>query len=287
MHSLLQSCGDAVLLCVLASSQLTQIHAAGPQKPASLAESLDRLKSKDPAVRRSAVQAIGALGPTAKDATPVLLNLLRSSELLFEIQDAFAKIGEAAVPALTDAWRTGDRAVQDCVVLALRGMGPKAQSMATLLADRLKTDKGFIVALVQVLGKMGPGAKDAVPVLAERLEKAGPREDHVRVQVMKARGPNGPDAKAVAPLMVRQLKFLPTSAPFNAPPPQSEGMASIARLGAGVAAGIAELLEDSDPEVRRSAIMVLGTMGPAAKDAIPALRAELQAKDKETRTGAA
>ena len=52
-----------------------------PARAESVADLIDQLKSQNPDVRREAAQALGKLGPEAKDAVPALANALKDKNL--------------------------------------------------------------------------------------------------------------------------------------------------------------------------------------------------------------
>ena len=84
--------------------------------------------------------------------------------------DALGRIGAAAVPALIEALRSSDAAV------------------------RLKA--------VEVLGRMGPDAKDAVPDLVRLLDDP---EEPIRRAATRTLGRIGPPAQEAVPAIVRTL----------------------------------------------------------------------------------
>jgi HEAT repeat protein len=63
-------------------------------------------KGNETAVRRKAIEALGAMGSAAKSAVPVLTDALKDREIQIEAATALGDIGpgaKAAVPALTEA----------------------------------------------------------------------------------------------------------------------------------------------------------------------------------------
>lgn len=64
-------------------------------------------------------------------------------------------------------------------------------------------------------------------------------------------------------------------------------LAEIAKLGADAASAVNQiipLLKDADPVVRRTAAYTLGNIGPAAKAAVPELKAMMQTGDRDQLT---
>lgn len=69
---------------------------------------------------------------------------------------------------------------------------------------------------------------------------------------------------------------------------KQEALSQLAAAGPAATPAIAkliELLKDSDPVVRRLSAYALGEIGPAAKSAVPAMKAALDNADREFATG--
>src|SRR5262249_52315708 len=110
----------------------------------------------------AAIDALGAIGPAAKAAAPVLIveltRFVRCSSNPAHAAAALQKIGPDAVPALVEALR------------------PAAGEEAYSLHRRR-----YLVA--NILGKMGPGAREAVPALRELLVE---KDESLRTAVAQA-----------------------------------------------------------------------------------------------------
>lgn len=107
-----------------------------------LNEWIKMLKEPDLAAKTSAIAAISALGPEAKEATPAIIETIRQV-------------------------RNRDKRMLVACVDALLGMGKEA---VPYLIDLLKDDTWEMRrGSAWMLGKLGPDAKDAVPALTEAL----------------------------------------------------------------------------------------------------------------------
>src|SRR5262249_26151409 len=86
--------------------------------------------ARDPAVRRTALEALAVLGVEAKDAAPLALELLRDPEMRVEAAHALARFGaegKAAVPVLVEQLAADNRDVRKAAVLSLGALGPAAK----------------------------------------------------------------------------------------------------------------------------------------------------------------
>jgi HEAT repeat protein len=108
---------------------------------------IEMLKANDPYTRYAAVQAVGEIGPEAREAIPLLVETIRLSRngdrrMLLACNNALLKMGREIVP-----------------------------HMITLLKDEeWEMRRGG----AWILGKLGPEAADAVPALTEALKDPSP-----------------------------------------------------------------------------------------------------------------
>src|SRR5262245_38099642 len=66
------------------------------------------LDADDPAERQRAIDALGAIGPGARQAVPALARLLKDERLRPGVETALVRIGAAAAPDLTKALDSPD-----------------------------------------------------------------------------------------------------------------------------------------------------------------------------------
>ena len=92
--------------------------------------------------------------------------------------DALGRIGPAAVPALLQALASPEKAMRLKATEVLGRMGPEAKDAVPDLV-RLLEDPDLAVrkAATRTLGRIGPAAGDAVPALMRSLEPSSPPDD--------------------------------------------------------------------------------------------------------------
>ena len=108
------------------------------------------------------------------------------------------------VPVLLRLVRSGDEQVVWRAEELIGGMGPLAKDTATALAERLK-DKSWLVRLraVQALGQIGPDAKATVPRIVEMLKDKEFPDVFAAAKALKQMGPG------VGPAVVELLTYTP------------------------------------------------------------------------------
>jgi HEAT repeat protein len=170
---------------------------------------IEGLKSKDDNVRHAAARALAESNAPSEIVAPALVEALRKADeaMINQAVDALASLGAKAVPRV------------------LRGL--KNEALRKLAA--------------QIIGRIGPEAKDAVPALVEALVSSD--DDEYRREIQFALGAIGPEAAGATPALIKALA-------------------------------------DDNEELRHSACYVLGKIGPAAKQAAPALEKNLNSDDK-------
>lgn len=96
--------------------------------------------------------------------------------------------------------------MQQTVSDALRRIGSAA--VPALVRSLKSTDPDVRLRAAEILGRMGPEAKESVPDLIERLGDDDPR---VRKMAIRALGQIGPAAAAAVPALIRVLHEEPHS----------------------------------------------------------------------------
>ncbi len=210
-----------------------------------LAQHVGKDSDEDKQQCRRAAQALGEIGPNAKDAIPLLVQALQSPSL--EVRgfavDALGRIGlgaqveaQAAVPAII--------AEVDL---------PKEHINYAALAD-------FRRLAARALGRIGIGATAAVPVLEKALQNEDPL---YRVQAALALWKIASHPQAVPAL---QAAFK-----LNDPEAAFEAILALGQIDPGAKAAAPDLvtaLEHEDPDVRRAAADVLVKLGPSQLEPI-------------------
>jgi HEAT repeat protein len=169
------------------------------------------LGSKDAQVRRDAARELGKLGPEAKSAFGALSKAIKDEDKYvrrFSAQ-ALGNLGsevKGVVPVLVDALRDREKGVVQAAAEALAKTGAEGVKALADVVKEKKSDPTARKTAVESLGKIGPPAKEAVPILVEVLKSStGRRPDqtalNLRLEIVVTLGQIGPDAKeAVATL---------------------------------------------------------------------------------------
>ena len=119
-------------------------------------------------VRESALLQLGAIGPKAQEAVPVVIDALPS----YHAANALLQIG--SVPAL----------------------------IAVLEDENIRQNSHYLERAMSAFAQMGPDKRDAVPALIQILETPGLHSSKGR-KVVSALASIGPDAKAAIPAILR------------------------------------------------------------------------------------
>lgn len=129
-----------------------------------LSEWLKMLEEPNPAAKYAAVNAVGKIGPEAREAIPLLVETIRQT-------------------------RNHDRRLLVACNYALLAMGKEiVPAMISLLKDN---EWEMRRGAAWILGKVGPEAKDAVPALTEALKDPNPAvQTRAKEALQKIQGEN-------------------------------------------------------------------------------------------------
>lgn len=155
-----------------------------------------------------AAEALGRLGPAAKDAVPALAAALKDPERFVRMSAARAlgQLGAAskeALPALAAALNDSDSFVRGTAARTLGRVGAISPEVWAPMKEAAK-DKDLDVqraateawnSITSAWGKLGPADKGAIPALAAALKDAEPP---VRTVAARALGKVGSGAPAEA-----------------------------------------------------------------------------------------
>ena len=139
----------------------------GPANDKVVPALIEALQHNDSFTREMAAEAVGVIGPRASVAVPALIAELQHGSS--RASDALVRIGAASVPALIEFIRTQNEPYASGLQLA-----------------------------IETVGKIGPGAKDAVPVLIAKLDS---ENTQVSYRAAEALGNIGPAAHAAVPAL--------------------------------------------------------------------------------------
>ncbi len=227
------------------------------------------LTSDEPQVRATAATALAALRPDPSLLTPILSEALREAdeETTRHALDAVAGLGPAMVPQLIGALRF--ESLRPRVVFLLGEMGPDAEPAVEALVELMKaSDRRTQQESLLALAKIGPAAGTAVPALTEALRR---HEEPLKYGAAYALGRIGPGAESATPALLKAagsdddtLALLSAWALAQVAPDCREcAEQTVPVLVAG--------LEHPNAQHRREAAAALGSLGPLARAAVPAL----------------
>jgi HEAT repeat protein len=204
----------------------------------------DTLQDENGNVRGCAVDSLGNIGPAASSAVPPIMRLLALEEQRAVVPDSEVLVWGKILPALGK-------------------MGPAARSSVPVLTNLLQSTNPFIsAASAEALWAIEPHNVLSIPCLMERLTNGA------RYECLLALAKIGPEARAALPLVQKyrgdrevDLQLAAAVAAWkldpSGPPP-------------------IDLLEKRFHSPvhmvhRRTAIRLLGDLGPAGRTAIPTL----------------
>jgi HEAT repeat protein len=256
-----------LLVMALACLPLVGVVLAVPSNPTAVNLVAERQKLSDEKkeVRLAAVKQLGSWGTAASLAAPDLAGLLNDpdDEVANQAAVALAEIGPLAVKELVKAARPPATApVRQRALYALSKMGPDAREAVPILKEALQdrhTPCRYYAAIA--LGELGAEAKAVVPDLSRTLTD---NDEGVRNQAGQALANVGEEALPALRIMVEDEDWAV----------RLGGLQALAYHGPqaqALAPDMARLLTDDVADVRTQAAKALATLGPAAKEAVPQL----------------
>ncbi|MCE5328230.1 MAG: hypothetical protein LLG01_17640 [Planctomycetaceae bacterium] len=246
--------------------------AIGPQAKQLIPSLRVVLKSTDPKVDGVCVSALAPLGRDALPALPELAALLynrngmlRDDQVARKVIVLLGCLGPESATYLTNALgRVGpslDKDVSDTLVR----MGKTA---VPALTQCLSDSPNFLV--VDVLARIGPDARAAIPVLILRLDESSQFFPHPAAQAIEMIGVQAEQTPPLAEAMLRERR--PVGADLFTmadiftkviPPLGAKAICLLPQLRRG--------LHHKDDQVAIACAKVLATLGPAAAEASPDL----------------
>jgi HEAT repeat protein len=280
---------------------------------------VELLRDDDIVVRRMAASILGYVGPRAKAAVPALVKALKDPDegvgqdmqgsvshvAVFSLE-AIGPAAHAAIPALLEESKINGSHLQ---LYAIRALGSVACADKTVLAALMEFVKDKVrpevrIAAGRALTRIGPDAKDALPLLLEALQDKETRgragasplrasaaqalaaidiegkvavpafmavltdretDGELRNSIFAALERLGPGGKPAIPQLAELMKNGSTAR-------ARDGAAKVlTSIGADAVPVLIEALKNGDPVIRDRALLALWHMGPAAKTAAPDL----------------
>jgi HEAT repeat protein len=241
-------------------------------KDNELGQLIEDLRAPVEVIRGKAAAALGKLGPKAKGAVPALTAALKDPDPYVRGSAVIAlhRIGEAHGAVAGLAVVLQDPEVCEAAAEVLADFGPRAApALPALIAALRSPNDSLRVKCVRALAAIGPEAVAAVPALAGRLND---REEEVRYEAAWALCGIGPPAKEAFPALTGALSDQAAKVRVAA----GSALASIDRDRADVAVpAMIAALRDKDRGVRGVAAIVLGKVH-SGKESVPALVAALK-----------
>lgn len=231
-----------------------------------------------------AALALGRMGAQARDAANELAKAVLDDdqEVGSAAAAALGQLGPAAegiVPQLCDSLAkvTGETRLNVGWALWQINKHPWAPQVAaqTLASPELHVRLGSALAL----GRLGPDAKDAVPLLIQAIED---KNEQVCAAAALALAQIGPDAGSAVDALRKSLSRVNGEARLNV----GWALWRIRQDPWGPQV-LAQTLEYPDPNIRRDSAALLGHIGAGAKEAVPALTTVLADKTTAVRAAAA
>jgi HEAT repeat protein len=290
----------------LADNAKMALKQIGPEAVPALAAAL---KHKDEGVARRAALLLAEFGPLARPALPALVEALADERKFVDhVQRALRAIGKEAVPALHAALkhkdvrvrRRGlevlysfgaankpilpdllalangeDGALRRAALYALWGMGTKAREAGPIFLKALKDrDKAFRLLAIQALESIGiEGTKETVSSLRESLRDSEASVARGVPAVLAKLG------KAGLPVLIEALKHPDAEVRLEA----VRDLAAFKADARETSELLGRMASAGRRDVRWAAVetlLAIGSDGQAAlRDAVPALRADLQDAD--------
>lgn len=244
----------------------------------------------DPVVRERSAKMLARIGEPARDAVPLLVQILRTAETSGSAQNAvsvstgqtavpywamkslgvFGTVAADAVPAIAAILNDQDSSAE-LRILAADTLGqiasPAAAGVLTteLMKPRADDENSSLVlrqTIIDSLALTGPLATGSIPALTRAAEDPYPG---IRRKACEAIGALGPRAEGgLSPLLERLILD-------DDPAVKDAAADALAELGTPAVQPLTDLLEHGEPELQWRAARALGLIGITAKPSIPQL----------------
>ncbi len=206
------------------------------------------LTSSDADIRVKASQALGEIGPDARDAVP---------DLVMALEDERYEVRQAAADALDKMKLVSPEYKEVPILVQITRLRSKSRIERRKAADKL--------------AEMGPRAAQAVPALIRTMQDDSDwdeRYNQVRRAAARALGEIGYAARAANPALIEVLDSYDYKV-------RLEAVKALGKIGPKQSPDVIEaltgVLKDPDFDVRREAVVALGNFEECAKCALPQL----------------
>ena len=261
---------------------------------------LEVLASKEYWVAHEAVRALERAGPDALELLQTRGLRHASPAVRARSAKVLGSLGKSAAAAdLGKALADRDPDVRTAAAVALEAMGPASAAAAAALVKALGSDGKVPMAAMGALQECGPAVRKEYPdllalakqpgvfnlarmvlnktvagdktIVPDLLEMLGGKKVHLRMLALELLAAVGPEAKAAEKTIAALLDRDDVAAKERI-----LACRALLRLRAKlslVVPQLAKIVRGDDRRARLAAIRTLGDMGPAAKDALPAMQA--------------
>ncbi len=233
-------------------------------------------------IRLRSAEALMAIGPKAKAATPELLILTKdpNEAVRAAATNVFSKIDDVdknVVQSLTELLTDRSALVRINAINALSTLGSNAQPAVPAIAEALGDSNKLVQkASINALGRLGRDAKPAVQGLSQLIHSA---DSSTSIAALMALSQIGNEASLAVPDLQQALGSEDRQIKIFA-------AITLGRIGSPASSALPELLralKDPDKDVRQNVASGLGYIYDGAKDSIPALSETLQDSDTGVR----
>jgi HEAT repeat protein len=247
----------------IGAGQIDQLKMGGPSSAPKIALFL---ADPGPAVRAKAVEALSGFGQQAESALPKVLELLRDTkpEIRLAAAQALAGIGSAKIREQAAlSLKDPSPAVQAWIHAALVRSGEPCEPHQVAAASILRANLGQTPA--QVVGAMvwmQCASHEAIELLVAACSS---QDENQRAAAARALGQIGAPAASAVPQLIG---LLGDKKAFRA---RLAALLALAHMGSKSLPALpllVDALTDPAPKFRELAAHALGSIGPAAKDAI-------------------
>jgi HEAT repeat protein len=213
-------------------------------------------------------RALWLLGPKADPVVPALLSTAQGPpNKAAAARSLLASFGPRIVPVLIKSLGDGEAARREAAADILGRIGPPARTAVPALFAALKDNSSSVALMAAMaLAEIHPTrSRPAVPLLADALDVPGAAAALAKI---------GPEARAAVPALIAALK--PRKGNGSGELIRLHARLALARIGAPAVPALIEALQDKKEGVAPLAGEALAWVLPPAKQAVPALRAALR-----------
>jgi HEAT repeat protein len=195
-----------------------------------------------------------AIGVSGCNRTPDRVSVLATS-----VSPATVQCTETQIKTSINRLGKGDTAAFDFLVSC------NSQAVPALIKLLKHQDENIRIVTIAILGQIGEGATEAIPLLEEVLKDRREENENSRIIVVDALGKMG---QAAIPALIAALKDQDSLV-------RSQVASALGQIGQPAVPALITALKDQDIWVRYQAASALGQIGEEAKNAVPALNAAL------------